>query len=140
MARTPEEIRGDVGAIETRQLHLQVERRDLLRELARADGRLANTIEELYPEQKLSWEIQESRKSSPIMPQMAYGRVASERLPFPSKIAYCCEGCEGWIKGKPREERFDTIRGAMSPGAAGERLFCTVCEQEVGLIVTKRSG
>lgn len=125
---TPEELRGNVEAIRTAQAWLEKRKQDFLKDLAREEGRLADTLPELFPKQNPVWEIKKKRD-----PQIFYSRIDPEG----ELEAYYCLLCRGWIKGMPREEKFDV---GTFYGAAGKRFFCTVCEQQVGLIVTERRG
>lgn len=124
--------------IDARILALQEEKRAILRENAREQGKLADSPEELFPDKEnLVFVIPEVEEGK-IRRAFGYHPENAEELDrIPRARAHFCEECEGWIKGEPLQTKYDEI-GPLC-GSRGFRYFCRVCDSMIAEVVTVRS-
>ncbi len=108
------------------------------RRTARETGRLADKLEEIFPNTPLSEFEVRPAKADLINPKpsMAY-RKREDGGHFIVEHAYYCSHCRGWVRGARREEPFNTL--APLSGAEGFKYNCTVCQEEVGYLILAKA-
>lgn len=123
--------RDDLNVFDVACTLAQANKERYLKELARRQGLAAMKLEDLKSKSGQPFVEDDQKKT-----YLSYRTASTQESEY--EVAYLCRSryfddsqsrC-GWVKGKPREAKYDDI--GFLCGSSGYRQFCKICGEQIG--------